>query len=386
LIQDITERKQMETQLIESDRLAAIGVLAGGIGHEINNPLAWVMTHLRTVHGEISARAESGDPILARWAAQLDEALQGSDRVRQIVKDLAFFTRHPETESAPIDLRAALDWAADMAMSELRHRTRFTKRYDPAPLVSAPEARLGQVFLNLLINAAQSIDEGPVDTNEVRVELSTDEKGRARVDVSDTGAGISPEHVPRVFDPFFTTKPRGVGTGLGLSVSLRIVQSLGGSLEVVTARAGDTRFRVTLPSASAELAELVHPSTARARLTRRLRVLVIDDQPSFLVSLRLAMQELIEIHEEGSARAALARLRKGEHFDAIVCDLMMPDLSGMDFHDQLSSDLPSLLPKVIYMTGGAYTPKAREFLQSVSNASIEKPFLPEELEALLARL
>ena len=386
LVQDITDRKQMEAQLGESERLAAIGLLAGGIGHEINNPLAWVMTHIRTMQSEVNERARSGDSACTRWSAQLDEVMQGADRIRQIVRDLAFFTRGPETDSKPIDVRGALDWAAEMAMSEMRHRACLTKHYLPAPLVAAPDARLGQVFLNLLINAAQSIPDGQIEANEVRLELSTDEQGRARVDVHDTGTGISPENVPRLFEPFFTTKPPGVGTGLGLSVSWRIVQSLGGSLELVSAHPGDTRFRVTLPAAPDGLPVPECGSRAPAKLARRLQVMVIDDQPSFLLSLRLAMQKLVEIHGESSALLALDRLRAGERFDAVVCDLMMPDLCGMDFHEKLSSDVPCMLPKVIYMTAGAFTPRARAFLSRVQNPCIEKPFLPEQLVELLARL
>jgi signal transduction histidine kinase len=386
LVQDITERKQMEAQLIESDRLAAIGLLAGGIGHEINNPLAWVMTHLRTVQAEVAALAHDGDPMLVRWSAQLSEAMQGSDRIRQIVRDLAFFTRSPENDSAPVDLRRTLDWAAEMAVSELRHRARLTKQYRDAPEVAAPEARLGQVFLNLLINAAQSIVEGDIGANEVRIELSTDENGRARVDIVDTGGGVAPQHLPRLFDPFFTTKPRGAGTGLGLSVSRQIVHSLSGSLEVVSAQAGHTCFRVTLPAALAGSAGAKPAAALASKLQRPMRVLVIDDQPSFLVSLRLAMRGLVELHEECSAREALARLRSAERFDAVLCDLMMPDLSGIDFHEHVFRDLPHMLPKIIYMTGGAFTERARQFLLAVPNPRIEKPFLPEQLEDLLARL
>ena len=376
LVQDITDRKQMEAQLIEADRLAAIGVLAGGIGHEINNPLAWVMTHLRTVHSEVNERARSGDPVCVRWSAQLDEVMQGSDRIRQIVRDLAFFTRGPEIDSKPIDVRGALDWAVDMAMNELRPRARLTKHYRPAPLVAAPEARLGQVFLNLLINAAQSIADGQVDTNEVRLELSTDEQGSVRVDVHDTGAGISAENVPRLFEPFFTTKPPGVGTGLGLSVSWRIVQSLGGLLELVSARAGDTRFRVTLPAAPDGMPGSECAISAPAQLTRRLEVMVIDDQPSFLSSLKLAMEGLVEIHGESSALLALERLRMGERFDAVVCDLMMPDLSGMDFHERLSNDVPCMLPKVIYMTGGDSLPGRASFSPGCRIRASKSRFCP----------
>ena len=386
-VQDITEQRRFEAQLIESDRLASIGLLAGGVGHEINNPLAWIMTHLRTVQRELAGRVKvSADPQLEKWFAQLGQVLEGAERIRQIVTDLSFFTYSPEEPHAPIDVRAALDWAADIAMAELRHRARLSKQYADAPLVTGSEARLGQVFLNLLINSAHSVEPGNTQANEVRVELSTDNQGRARVDVVDTGRGILIEHRARLFEPFFTTKPRGSGTGLGLSVSRRIVESYGGSLELVSSRPGETRFRVTLPPAPATAMNVVAAEPPEKRPGRRLRVMIVDDQPHFLTSLRMALQDDFDLATEGSAKAALARVRGGERFDSIVCDLMMPDVTGMDFYDALARDNSELLDRMVFMTGGAYTERAQKFLTAVSNERIQKPFPPEKLEALLLRL
>ncbi len=388
LIQDVTEQKQVEAQLVESARLASIGLLAGGVGHEINNPLAWLMTHLRTVQRELAERVKGGgDPQLERWFGQLDVVIEGAERIRQIVSDLSFFTQSPDDARRPIDLRVALDWAADISTAELRHRAKLVKQYGDAPRVLGSEARLGQVFLNLLINSAHSIEAGSTQANEVRVELSTDEEGRARVEVVDTGGGVPTELRSRLFEPFFTTKPRGSGTGLGLSISRRIVESAGGSLELVSSRPGQTRFRVTLPAAPAseEVSPVVFAPPATAP-QRRLRVLLVDDQPQFLSSLRWALEPVFTVATDESAQAALARLRAGEQFDAVVCDLMMPDVTGMDFYEALARDGSPLLDRVVFMTGGAYTERAREFLARVPNERIQKPFLPERLESLVARL
>jgi signal transduction histidine kinase/CheY-like chemotaxis protein len=385
LIQDITERKQLEARIIESDRLAAIGLLAGGVGHEINNPLSWVLMQLASLKSEISGAAESGKaPPLERWAATVSESLEGVERIRHIVRDLAFFTRSPETESAVVDLRRAIDWACDMAGSEVRHRAALVKNYGTAPSVLAPEARIGQVFLNLVINAAQSIADGNADANEVRVELSTDDAGNARIDVVDTGSGIEPANQARLFEPFFTTKPRGVGTGLGLSVSKRLVESIGGTLRLVSSNKGSTRFRVTLPPTSTPPTPLPAPSPAR--VPQRLKVLIVDDQPRFLESLRLALQPPLIVITEPSARAALARLRNGERFDALVCDLMMPELTGMDLAEAVAQEWPAMAPRLVLMTGGAFSERARSFLEASPYPRIEKPFKPEQLIALLARV
>ncbi len=387
LVQDITERKRFDAQLAESERLAAIGLLAGGIGHEINNPLAWLMTNLSTVRGELAARANrGGDEALRQWSEQLGQALEGAERIRQIARDLALFTRGPDEHNAPFDLRAPLDWVADIAMAELRHRARLFKSYKAAPAVTGSEARVGQVFLNLLLNAAQSIEPGNAGDNEVRLELSTAEDGGARIDVVDTGGGIPEQNRSRLFEPFFTTKPRGLGTGLGLLVSRRIIVSMGGSLQLVSSRPGETRFRVSLPAAATSPAKVERPEPPPPAPPRRSRILLIDDHPQFLTSLRLALQHAFEFAEESSARTALERLRRGERFDAIVCDVMMPDLTGMDFHHALTTELPELASKVIFMTGGAYTQRAREFLQATTNGRLEKPFPPEQLAAMLTRL
>lgn len=388
LIQDITEQRRIEAQLIQSDRLASIGQLAGGVGHEINNPLAWMMTHLRTVQGELAMRVKnSADPQLERWFAQLGQVLEGAERIRQIVRDLSFFTYNSEDTRGPIDLRVALDWAAEISMSELRHSACLTKDYGDAPPVTGSEARLGQVFLNLLINSAHAIEPGHSQANEVRLELSSDERGNARVDVVDSGKGIPTDLQARLFEPFFTTKPRGSGTGLGLSVSRRIVEANGGSLELVSSRPGETRFRVTLPPALATShAPVVATVPGPTRDGRKLRVLVVDDQPRFLTSLRLALEEAFDLTTEGSAQAALARLRAGEQFDALVCDLMMPEQTGMDMYDELVRDGSSLIERTVFMTGGVYTERARAFLAAVPNQRIQKPFPPDELEAIISGL
>jgi signal transduction histidine kinase/ActR/RegA family two-component response regulator len=385
LVQDISDRKQLEARVLETERLAAIGVLAGGVGHEINNPLAWLMTHLRTVQAELKARAPA-DPDCTRWVTALSEALEGGERIRQIVQDLSFFTRNPEAENRPVDLRRALDWAVDMATAELRPRARLVKAYGRAPLVWATEGRLGQVFLNLLINAAHAIDEGAAHRHEVRIELSTDEQGRAQVDVTDTGGGIAPEHVAHLFEPFFTTKPSGIGTGLGLAVSRRLVEALGGSIELQSSQPGTTRFRVTLPAAAATAIDAPPPSPRSARAEGpRLKVLLIDDQPRFLSSLQLALTPVFDVETESSGRAALGRVARGA-YDAIVCDLMMPDFTGMDFYEAMAARDPALAARIVFMTGGAFTPRAQQLLARIPNERLEKPFRPDELEKVLLRL
>ena len=181
----------------------------------------------------------------------LVEMRVGAHRVRDIVRDMKVFSRSPEMEG-PLDLRGVLDSSAGFAFNEIRHRARFVKEYGSAPLVDANESRLGQVIVNLLINAAQAIPEGAADKNEIRMVLKTSPSGQAVIEVRDTGAGITQENLKRIFDPFFTTKPVGVGTGLGLFVCHSIVSSLHGEIAAESEPGKGTVLRISLPPSIAE--------------------------------------------------------------------------------------------------------------------------------------
>ena len=221
---DITERKSLETRLRIADRMASVGTLAAGVAHEINNPLAYVMANLAFVVEEL--RRDFGG--MAEVIEALDEARAGAERVRVIVRDLKTFSRQHQDELVPVDVRKVLEASVSIAWNEIRHRARLVKLLADVPDVMASEARLGQVCLNLLVNAAQALPVGAAEKNEIRLTTSL-EAGRVVIEVADTGPGIPPEVLSRIFDPFFTTKAAGVGTGLGLSICRSIVQSLGAS-------------------------------------------------------------------------------------------------------------------------------------------------------------
>jgi signal transduction histidine kinase len=193
--------------------------------------------------------------VVSSFREALDEACDGAERVRRIVLDLKAFSRSDET-TLPVDVRAVLETSLAVARHDISSRATLVSLLAAVPCVAANEGRLGQVFLNLLVNAAQAIPEGDPSGNEVRVTTAWADSGaRVVVEISDTGCGIPPENVERIFDPFFTTKPAGVGTGLGLAISRRIVASLGGEIEVQTAVGKGSTFRVTLPSMTATAAD-----------------------------------------------------------------------------------------------------------------------------------
>jgi len=376
-----------QAQLVQAGKMAAVGTLAAGVGHEINNPLSYIISNLEhsCEEAEMLERvAESSEPVRERLRDMqqvLREALMGADRVRRIVRDLKTFSRQDEDARGPVDLRAVMDSAAKMAAGELRPRAQLVRDYAPdVPPVEGNEARLAQVFLNLLINAAQALPEGKSEQNEVRLALMRGGEGQVVAEVRDTGSGIPPEVLGRIFDPFFTTKPVGVGTGLGLALCQAFVASMGGRIEVESQIGRGSLFRVTLPMASGKQEREPRSTPAQSAAVERGRVLVVDDDPLVSSALRRTLARDHEVEVVVSSRRALELLTSPQGgFDVILCDLMMPEMTGMELHAQLVAASPDLARRMVFITGGAYTPAAREFLERVDNPRVEKPFDPEKL-------
>ena len=262
-IVDISEREKLRRRLVMADRMASVGTLVAGVAHGINNPLAYVRANLSYVRDELShvleplasaaaaaaARGELAEK-LADLTSALDQALEGSTRIRDLVVDLVAFTRAGTQGRTPVSLPALLESVLNLAGGEIRRRARLETRFEPAPHVDANAPRLAHALLNLLVNAGQAIPEGDPDAHRVCVSTSTDSKGRAVVEVRDTGEGIAPERLDRLFVPFFTTRPVGEGVGLGLWQTHTEITALGGHIEVESARGEGTAFRIVLPAAS----------------------------------------------------------------------------------------------------------------------------------------
>jgi PAS domain S-box-containing protein len=400
-MRDLTERRRMENQLIFAGRMAAVGTLAAGVAHEINNPLAYIAANIdysRRRLAAVSARTGrfrgrdgdgDADDDLPRALEEIEEALgearQGAERVRHIVRDLRVFARGDDETSGPVELRRVLESSINMAYNEIRHRARMVKDFADVPMVEGNESRLGQVFLNLLLNAAHAIAEGDSERNEIRVSTRSDEAGRAVVEVRDTGRGIPAGIQARIFDPFFTTKPAGEGTGLGLWICQGILSGLGGKISVESEVGRGSVFRVVLPPLAVEAPPLRTRTPPPEAARRGGRVLIVDDEPMILGALRRALIDY-EVVCVGDGRQALEQLRAGERFDVILCDLMMPELTGMDLYTELAS-IPTADPdRIIFVTGGAFTARAREFLDRVPNARVEKPIDFQSLRLLIRNL
>jgi PAS domain S-box-containing protein len=406
---DVSERKDLVAKVMQMDRMIAVGTLAAGVAHEINNPLSYVIANVdfaKQILPELVAdvrqatRASSGLPAAAldfsRRAVEtasaledlqgaLGDALEGAERVRRIVGDLRVFSHSQPSQLEPVALPRILESAVNMAENEIRHRARLVWKLGPSPLVLANESRLEQVFLNLLVNAAQAIPDGRAEANEIQVVACTSDSGKAVVEIRDTGCGIPPEVRGRVFDPFFTTKPVGQGIGLGLSICQGILRDLGGEIAFESEVGRGTVVRVTLPAAPATASEVSGADVVAPQVgtPRRGRILVIDDEESLGVAILRILAQEHEVVALTSARAALSRLKAGETFDVIFCDLMMPDVSGMEFFGEVTRKLAHLQSRVVFFTGGAFTPQAQEFLETNPNRRLVKPFEVRELRALV---
>ena len=379
---DVSDKKQTELHLMVADRMASVGTLAAGVAHEINNPLASVIANLDMALQDVQHAASQGVVLPPDLGDELQDARTAADRVREIVRDLKIFSRAEEDRQGPVDVKHVLESTLRMAWNELRHRARVVKNYAAVPLVEANESRLGQVFLNLIINAAHAIPLGNYEAN--RITISTGfENGQVIVTVRDTGVGIPPEVRARMFTPFFTTKPVGVGTGLGLAISHRIVTQLEGSLTFESEVGKGTEFRVALPISTSAPPEQIIRRPTSAPAVRRGTVLVIDDEEPLGQAIRRFLSGDHEVTAVSNAKHALDLLVGGARYDLILCDLMMPQVTGMDVYREVASLDPGQADRIVFLTGGAFTPAAREFLDTTTNRRLEKPFDLKELRKLV---
>jgi PAS domain S-box-containing protein len=391
---DLTERRQMQARLLLADRMVSVGTLAAGVAHEINNPLAYVLTNLELVasrrlpHLAERLRALGGEASevgaeLERVVGMIDVAREGSERVRDIVRDLRTFTRGEEEKRSPVDVRRILDASINLAWNEIRHRATLERDYRDVPPVLANEARLGQVFLNLLVNAAQALEVGDAARNVIRVRTATDRGGQVVVSVSDSGPGIPADILARIFDPFFTTKPVGLGTGLGLWICQGIVTALGGSVTAESHAGQGAVFRVALPPAAPVEVSTTEPAPLPQADRWRFRLLVVDDELAIGRTLAIALADECEVTTVASGREALAILSGPAEFDVVLCDLMMPDVSGMDVYERVLHARPDVARRFVFVTGGAFTDRARAFVDDVKLPVLEKPFALHRLPEML---
>ncbi len=383
---DVTERSRLRAQLEHADRLASLGMLAGGVAHEINNPLAFVGLATSLLEQRL---AGNGDP--AELTALVGDIRAGIDRIAAVARDLRLYGRYEDEPASIVDVAAVLDDAERLVAHELRSRARLRRELETLSPVLAVPRRLEQVFVNLLLNAAHAIP----DEREGEVVVRARSEGAwVIVEIEDDGVGIPEGDLARIFEPFHTTRASSSGTGLGLSICRGIVERAGGTIHATGAPGQGTVIQVRLPralavSAAAEagvprtpLQEPAPTHVVGATSPRR-RVFIVDDEPAIVAVLVRTLGERHDIIGETDPAAALARLLDGAAFDVVLCDLMMPGTTGMELHATIARERPGFESRFVFMTGGSHNRRARDFLDSVPNGRLMKPFAPDQLEALL---
>lgn len=382
LTYEMNQRSDMQARMVRSERAASMGSLAAGMAHEINNPLTYVIGNLDLLRSRLpKALAGVSERAGAESRTMLSEAIEGAYRVAGLVRDLKTFSHTSEEEIEHIDIGKLLERAAKLVGNEIRHRAKLEIECEPGLQVLANHGRILQVVINLLTNAAHSIDPGSAEKNMIRVSVR-EKKGRIELEVADTGSGIDPELTDRVFEPFFTTKAVGFGMGMGLSITRNVLQSMGGTIEILYSSPEGTAFIVTLRPAqeSSEASEADQVSFQRARRPEsNLKILIIDDEEQVLRYLSDSLSHH-EVSTQTHGRKAIEAIVQAD-FDIIVCDLMMPEMTGMEIHAELKDRHPASADRMLFMTGGVFVEEAEEFLLSVPGRWIEKPVRHGQLES-----
>jgi PAS domain S-box-containing protein len=363
---DTTERRAWQAELLRNDRLAAIGLLAASVAHEINNPLTYLMLHVDRLADLVPA-AVADEATRKRVAETIAAIRDGGTRVRTIVRELLSVARHDD-DATPVSVSEVLDTAVRLAGPTLRERAELLRKSGDVPPVVANAGRLSQVFVNLLLNAADAFDT-PSPANRIEISIAAD-GDHVVVAVVDNGRGIAPDDLDRIFEPMFTTKPRGTSTGLGLAICRAIVAEIGGSLAATAPDGRGTRMEVRLPA---------HDRVAARRgrhepVTRqRRRIAVIDDDALVARSLAALIGREHQVETFTSPRAALAALSDAEAFDHVLCDVNMPGLSGPDLYEQLCVRRPEYARRFTLITGGAASPKIDALVETHQVTLLRKP-------------
>lgn len=397
-------------QRLHENRLVALGQIAAGVAHELNNPASYVLMNLDEI-AETLERAESAHKSLRMsllaWlegeqrerAAEclsgfplhrvfqegrelVAECVDGVERIGALVKDLRGFARIEESDVSVLTLNDVVLTACKMVGSHVRRVAELRMNLHSGRHITADRRRLVQVVTNLLMNAAQAVEQHRASTQVIEV-ATFDADDAVILQVHDTGPGVAPELATAIFEPFFTTK-RGSGTGLGLFLCADIVRQHAGTLTVQSQPGSGATFEVRLPLDTG-LAVAAPPRPAP--LTRAhdvaAHVLVIDDEPHLIRAYERVLSRHHHVTVATDGAAALELIERSPTFDAILCDLSMPDVDGVRIYRCLDRIAPELKPRVIFSSGGALTRRAEELLSSIDNPLLEKPVSAAKLLAAI---
>jgi PAS domain S-box-containing protein len=369
--------REAQHQLLHSARLAAIGQMAAGVAHEINNPLQCILMGLDEFQ---RIRSDGSECKLHEAAVDMREAVT---RIRSLTRSLLPFARSEREGPQLTDIDEIVQRGARMLQNEIRHKAKLELSLSKPRQIACFPMRMSQLLTNLITNAVQSMEEGSPDVNTLT--LATREIGDSiEIRVQDTGSGMSDEVRSKVFEPFFTTKPAGVGTGLGLALCADIVQTHAGSISVTSEVGQGTCFVVRLPFDNGLCSE--RPACVKAAAVQPGRVLLIDDDPLVLRSLARNLKSRYSVVTAESGKRGVEILASDREFDVVVCDLMMPGLDGPAVYAELETISPELPGRVIFCSGGVFSKRVRDFLAQVKNPIIAKPASLDQLAEAIACL
>jgi PAS domain S-box-containing protein len=373
---DVTERTRLRAQLAHADRLAALGTMAAGVAHEINNPLSFIGMAVDMLERRVGPE----DTHLVA------EVRTGVDRITAIVRDLRFFGRDDDEPPGPIDLAETIAAAERLVLHEIRPRGRIVKEYTDLPPVVGVERHITQVFVQLLLHAAHALDEGRAGRIFLSCRVTA---GNVVVTIADDGRGMPPDALAVVFEPFAAMPAAGTGTGLRLSICRDIVVRYGGDLVAKSTVGEGTTMEVTLVRAErpADAAALAPPRVPTSLgVTKPWRVLLVDDEPIIVRALTRALGARAAVVGETVSERALDLILAEPGFDVVVCDVMMPGMSGIDLHARVARAKPEAAARMVFVTGGAYAPRERAYLERIPNLRLEKPFHVARLVAAIEQV
>lgn len=375
----IERLRQTSTMLIEAEKLASLGRFIASIAHEINNPLTAVLGYADFL------AAGDLDPEAQSLLAQLRD---GAERVRTIVRNLQIFARQQRSGLTQVSLNLLIEQTLTLKRGDfsLDQITVSTELGD-LPSTWADAGQLGQVLLNLLVNAQHALRGRPLPRT-IKLRTWAEPGPRLLLSVCDNGPGIPPELGERIFEPFFTTKPAGQGTGLGLSICQGIVTAHGGHIRAEPAPGGGTCMVIELPWRSTPTAPAPAPATptsASAVVPRGQQILLVEDDPAVVGVVRAALARENRLVIAGNGAEAL-RLAMGEIYDLVLCDMKMPAMDGPTFYRHLADARPDLARRLLFISGDTSSAATRAFLEAARRPLLPKPFTPEELYTAIAAM
>jgi signal transduction histidine kinase/CheY-like chemotaxis protein len=388
------ERASLANDLAHQEKLSALGVLAAGVSHEINNPCAALLSNLIVLRDQLQAalqrprfqRIDAFEAFVGDWVESVGDCINATGRIQSIVKTLNVFSRKSDTAPpTSVDINDEVRTVMRLIGKEVRFQARFDVSLAPGmPRILAPPNSVTQIVTNLVVNSLQALETARSESPQVWISTDFDDE-HVMLEIGDNGPGILPDVLARIFDPFFTTKPIGKGTGLGLSISRQLVQKMGGEIFAESEIGAGARFSVVLERTRNAAVE-VRPEVQLPPASDRLRVLLLDDDELILRSMQRSLATHFECLGLARARIALDALRADHEFDVVVSDVVMPEMNGLEFFSELSHEHPDLAARTLFISGGITSDTLRAGVTDTGRPCLAKPIDVQELIRTIRRV